>query len=135
MSVLPRCTRGRRRRSRMRSRGRLGEGGSPGAVDVQAAGRALQQAGVGQKTRSAGREPVSDRRAAAGMDMTFTGRGLEVTDTIRGLAEQKLAPLGRIEPRATALDLELINEHHPRMDGVKRVEAALRIPRKTFRAH
>jgi len=69
------------------------------------------------------------------MDMTFTGRGLEVTDTIRGLAEQKLAPLGRMEPRATALDLELINEHHPRMDGVKRVEAALRIPRKTFRAH
>jgi len=69
------------------------------------------------------------------MDMTFTGRGLQVTDTIRGLAEQKLAPLGRIEPRATALDLELINEHHPRVDGLKRVEASLRIPRKTFRAH
>jgi ribosomal subunit interface protein len=69
------------------------------------------------------------------MDMTFTGRGLQVTDTIRGLAEQKLAPLGRIEPRATALDLEVINEHHPRLDGLKRVEASLRIPRKTFRAH
>jgi ribosomal subunit interface protein len=69
------------------------------------------------------------------MDMTFTGRGLQVTDTIRGLAEQKLAPLARLEPRATTLDLELINEHHPRLDGVKRVEASLRIPRKTFRAH
>ena len=29
----------------------------------------------------------------------------------------------------------MINEHHPTLDGVKRVEAALRIPRKTFRAH
>ena len=48
------------------------------------------------------------------MDMTFTGRGLHVTDQIRGLAEQKLAPLARIEPRATTLDLEVINEHHPR---------------------
>jgi ribosomal subunit interface protein len=69
------------------------------------------------------------------MHMTFTGRGLQVDDTIRGLAERKLAPLARLEPRATALDVELINEHHPRLDGVKRVEASLRIPRKTFRAH
>jgi len=69
------------------------------------------------------------------MDMRFTGRGLQVTDTIRGLAEQKLAPLARLEPRATVLDVEVINEHHPRMDGLKRVEASLRIPRKTFRAH
>ena len=69
------------------------------------------------------------------MDMTFTGRGVQVTDEIRGLAEQKLAPLGRIEPRATNLDLEVIGEHHPKPDGLKRVEAALRMPRKTFRAH
>jgi ribosomal subunit interface protein len=69
------------------------------------------------------------------MDITFTGRGLEVTDAVRGMAEQKLSSLARLEPRATALDLELINEHHPRLDGVKRVEASLRIPRKIFRAH
>jgi ribosomal subunit interface protein len=68
------------------------------------------------------------------MDMTFTGRGVQVTDSVRSMAEQKLAPLGRIEPRATTLELELINEHHPTVDGVKRVEGALRIPRKTFRA-
>src|SRR3954447_21306662 len=68
------------------------------------------------------------------MDMTFTGRGLQVTDTIRGVAEHKLSPLARIEPRATSLEVEVINEHHPRLDGLKRVEAALRIPRKTFRA-
>ena len=68
------------------------------------------------------------------MDMTFTGRGVQVTDGVRSMAEQKLAPLARIEPRATNLELEMINEHHPTVDGVKRVEGALRIPRKTFRA-
>lgn len=68
------------------------------------------------------------------MDMTFTGRGVEVTDEVREAAQHKLASLGRIEPRATKLDLELIDEHHPKLSGLKRVEAALRIPRKTFRA-
>jgi len=68
------------------------------------------------------------------MDMTFTGRGVHVTDSLRSMAEHKLGPLGRIEPRATTLDIELINENYPTVDGVKRVEGALRIPRKTFRA-
>jgi len=69
------------------------------------------------------------------MDLSFTGRGVQVTEEIRLAAEHKLAPLERIEPRATAIDLKLINEHHPTVEGLKRVEAALRIPRKTFRAH
>jgi len=68
------------------------------------------------------------------MELTFTGRGLAVTDDIRRTAEHKLAPLARIEPRVTAIDVELINENHPKPGGMKRVEAALRIPRKTFRA-
>jgi len=69
------------------------------------------------------------------MDLSFTGRGVQVTEDIRLVAERKLAPLERLEPRTTVIDLELINEHHPSFEGVKRVEAALRIPRKTFRAH
>jgi ribosomal subunit interface protein len=69
------------------------------------------------------------------MEMTFTGRGVRVTDEIRSHAEHKLASLERIEPRLTTLDLEIIGEHHPKPDGMKRVEAALRTPRKTFRAH
>ena len=69
------------------------------------------------------------------MQMTFTGRGVPVTEEIRATAEHKLAHLERMEPRVSTLTLELINEHHPRPDGLKRVEAALRIPRKTFRAH
>ena len=68
------------------------------------------------------------------MDLSFTGRGMRVTQDIRMTAERKLAPLERLEPRTTRIEVELINEHHPRPDGLKRVEAALRIPRKTFRA-
>ena len=68
------------------------------------------------------------------MDLSFTGRGVRVTQDIRMTAERKLAPLERLEPRTMRIEVELINEHHPRLDGLKRVEAALRIPRKTFRA-
>ncbi len=69
------------------------------------------------------------------MDLTYTGRGVQVTEEMRETAEHKLARLGRMEPRTTRIDLTFINEHHPKPDGLKRVEAALRIPRKTFFAH
>jgi ribosomal subunit interface protein len=69
------------------------------------------------------------------MDLTFTGRGVQVTDEIRETANHKASRLGRMEPRVTKLDFEIISEHHPKPDGVKRIEAALSIPRKTFRAH
>ena len=69
------------------------------------------------------------------MDLTFTGRGLPVTDEVRETAGHKLAYLQRMEPRTTRIDLEFIGEHYPAPDGVKRVEAALHIPRRTFRAH
>ena len=36
------------------------------------------------------------------MDLSFTGRGMRVTEDIRLTAEQKLAPLERLEPRTTA---------------------------------
>ena len=68
------------------------------------------------------------------MDLTFTGRGLGVTDAVRETAEHKLAAISRLEPRATRIDLEFIAEHHPRLDGTTRVEAAVYVPRKTFRA-
>ena len=69
------------------------------------------------------------------MDMHFTGRGWPFPTTSARWPSGSSNPLGRMEPRATALDLEVINEHHPTVDGLKRVEAALHIPRKTFRAH
>ena len=39
------------------------------------------------------------------MDLTFTGRGLGLTDAVRATAEHKLAAISRLEPRATRIDL------------------------------
>jgi ribosomal subunit interface protein len=69
------------------------------------------------------------------MELTFTGRGVSLDDDLRLTAAHKLARLSRLEPRITRIDLKFINEHHPTLDGLKRVEAALTIPRKTFFAH
>ena len=69
------------------------------------------------------------------MDLSFTGRGVPVSDDIRRQAEHKLARLERLEPRTMRLDLEFVAEHHPKPDGRKLIKAALKIPRKTFRAH
>ena len=68
------------------------------------------------------------------MDLTFTGRGLALSDAVRETAEHKIAAISRLEPRVTRIDLEFIAEHHPRLDGTTRVEAAVYVPRKTFRA-
>ena len=68
------------------------------------------------------------------MELTFTGRGMQITDEIRETASHKVAPLARIEPRTTRMDLEFIAEHHAK-PGMARVEAALATPRRTFRAH
>jgi ribosomal subunit interface protein len=68
--------------------------------------------------------------------LTFTGRGVPVSDEIRAQAEHKLARLERLEPRLVRLELELIAEHHPNpTNGLKMIKAAVRVPRKTFRAH
>jgi ribosome-associated translation inhibitor RaiA len=68
------------------------------------------------------------------MELTFTGRGLQVTDEMREAATHKLGRLQRLEPRAVRLDLEIISENHPKPDGLRRIEAELHTPRKTFRA-
>jgi ribosomal subunit interface protein len=68
------------------------------------------------------------------MDLTFTGRGLPVSHDVREQAAHKLARLERLEPRAMRIDLEFSAEHHPSPDGLKTIKAALKIPRKTFRA-
>jgi ribosomal subunit interface protein len=68
------------------------------------------------------------------MDLTFTGRGLPVSVEIREQAQHKLSRLERLEPRTVRIDLEFVAEHHPSPDGLKMIKAALKIPRKTFRA-
>ena len=82
----------------------------------------------------AGAKPKRRAPEPYAMELTFTGRGLQVTDEMREAATHKLGRLQRLEPRAVRLDLEIINEHHPRPDALKRIDAKLHTPRKTFRA-
>jgi ribosomal subunit interface protein len=69
------------------------------------------------------------------VEIVCTGRGIHVTDEMRRSAERKLARVERLEARATRLDVEIIVEKNPRLAHLKRLEAALVAPRKTYRAH
>lgn len=68
------------------------------------------------------------------MEFTFKGRGLRINDEIREVARHKLSRLGRMEPRASLLEVEVIAQRNPRLPPF-RVDGALTRPRKTFRAH
>ncbi len=68
------------------------------------------------------------------MELVVKGRGIRVTDHMRRSAEHKLAKLGRFEPRVARLEVEIIGEHNPRIDGSHRVEIACDTPGRTFRA-
>ena len=70
------------------------------------------------------------------MDLTFTGRGLPVSDEVREQAEHKLSRLERLDPRVLRLELELVAESHPSpFSGLTMVKGTLRIPRRSFHAH
>jgi len=68
------------------------------------------------------------------MDLVLKGRGTRITDRVREAVEHKLARLERLEPKVTRLEVEVISEKNPSLGGLQRVEAAIDIPRRTFRA-
>lgn len=68
------------------------------------------------------------------MELVLKGRGARITDQIRRTAAAKLAKLARLDPRVVRIELEVISERNPRLNGAKTVEASLDIPRHTFRA-
>ncbi len=115
-------------RKRFRERMRLG---GPSATRGPTADTPAGECGVKDQVSRAGAHPFGRPL----MDLSFTGRGVPLSDDIRGQAEHKLARLERLEPRTMRLDLEFVAEHHPSPDGLKLIKAALKIPRKTFRAH
>jgi ribosomal subunit interface protein len=67
------------------------------------------------------------------MDLVLKARGVPLEDRIRELALHKLERLTRLERRVQRVEIEVIAERH-RPEGHRRLEAALMIPRKTFRA-
>lgn len=69
------------------------------------------------------------------MDVVLKGRGTRITDHLRSAADRKLSRLARMQPRVVRVELEVITERNPKLGGIKRVEAAVATPRRTFRAH
>ncbi len=68
------------------------------------------------------------------MDLVLKGRGVRITDQVRRTAEHKLAKIERLEPRLIRMEVELIEERNPRIDGHHRVEVACQAGRRRFRA-
>ena len=68
------------------------------------------------------------------MDLVVKGRGTHVTDQIRRTAEHKLAKIERLEAGVARVEVELIEEHNPRVgDASHRVEIACATRKRTLR--
>lgn len=78
--------------------------------------RAPQQAGVGSKTRSAGRAPLhtSKRDREANVEIVVSGRRCEVPDRFREHVEDKLAKLEKHDQRIIRMEVMLQAEKNPR---------------------
>ena len=68
------------------------------------------------------------------MDLVLKGRGVRITDQIRGVAEHKLGKIARFDRRVSRLEVEILEEHNPRIGASHHVEVAFHSRRKTFRA-
>ncbi|HEV8421511.1 MAG TPA: ribosome-associated translation inhibitor RaiA [Actinomycetota bacterium] len=69
------------------------------------------------------------------MEVFLKGRGLRITAAMRNRTETKLAKLGRIDPRVTRVEVEVILERNPRIDGSHRVDVACARGPRVIRAH
>ena len=69
------------------------------------------------------------------MELTLNARGLHLTDQHRRAIEHRAAKLGRRpRPGILRVEVEIIHEPTPRIDGGHRVQMACETPRRTFRA-
>ncbi|HZA61066.1 MAG TPA: ribosome-associated translation inhibitor RaiA [Actinomycetota bacterium] len=68
------------------------------------------------------------------MDLVVKSRGGRVSGLARQRIERKAAKLERLEGRIQRIEVEVIKEPTPRVNGGHRVEASARTARRTFRA-
>jgi ribosomal subunit interface protein len=68
------------------------------------------------------------------LELILKGRGLRITDQIRKTAEHKVSKIERIEPRVQRMEIEIVEERNPRINGSHRVEVTCDVVRHVFRA-
>ena len=68
------------------------------------------------------------------MDLVLKGRNGRIPESVKRLAEHKLAKLERIDPRVTRVEVEIREERNPRVEDHNRVKVVARTARRSFRA-
>ena len=69
------------------------------------------------------------------MDVVVKGRHTEVTDGFRSHTEDKLAKIAKLDGRCSRIDVEVSEEHNPRLSGQKvRIELSCHSHRAVLRA-
>jgi ribosomal subunit interface protein len=69
------------------------------------------------------------------VDLVLKGRGLRITDQIRRVAEHKVARLDRrSRPEVIRVEVEIVAESSPRVDGGHRVHMACLTSKRSFRS-
>lgn len=69
------------------------------------------------------------------MEIQLTGRGVALTGAMHRVVEAKVEKIPHWEPRATRAEVEISVTHNPKLEKVKRVDIAVDIPKRRFRAH
>jgi len=71
------------------------------------------------------------------VEFVLKGRGTHISDRDRQAAERKLGKVARLDRRVQRLEIEIIEEHNPRLgsDSTHRVEIVCQARRRVLRAH
>lgn len=78
---------------------------------------------------------ADSRRGVRLVDLVLKGRGIAITDHLRHSVEHKLSKFDRRpHPPVVRVEVELIEERNPRIEGRHRVKVAFDTLRRTFRA-
>jgi ribosomal subunit interface protein len=79
--------------------------------------------------------PTSERQEVLAVEIVITGRRTEVPERFRRLAEEKLAKVGQLAPRAHRVDVEVSHERNPRQASTaEKVEITVRDKGPVIRA-
>ena len=68
------------------------------------------------------------------MDLVVKSRKIPLTEQFRKSAQGKVARFSRLEPRVVRIEIEVTPARSAHRGGLKRLDATLLTPRKTFRA-
>lgn len=68
------------------------------------------------------------------MELVVKARHTRISPQTRERVERKISRLSRLVPKAQRIEVEIIEEATPRVNGGHRIEVACRTPRRTFRA-